>query len=95
MIWERDIYKRNELNEKLIKQFDRAVEYRKRFISNEYLKTLDDNDFIAIMVEGYLNVTFITNEFTPIEIAEEVIPFDENKIYPLQRIEMKIHYKTY
>ena len=95
MIWEKDIYKRNELNEKLIKQFDRAVEYRKRFISEEYLKTLDNDNFIAIIVEGYLNVTFITNEFNPIEIAEEVIPFDENKIYPLQRIEMKIHYKTY
>ena len=37
----------------------------------------------------------ITVEFTPIECAEKVFPFDEKQIYPQQRAEMQICFKRY
>ena len=66
------------------------------------LKIIDYNwsDFegktaILIEVEGTKCLTWITDEFTPIECAEKVFPFDEKQIYPQQRAEMKICFKRY
>ena len=50
---------------------------------------------ILITVEGTKCLTWITDEFTPIECAEKVFPFDEKQIYPQQRAEMKICFKRY
>lgn len=40
-------------------------------------------------------VNWITDDFTPIECAEKVFPFDEKQIYPMQMAEMKICFKRY
>lgn len=50
---------------------------------------------IVITVEGTKCLTWITDEFTPIECAEKVFPFDENQIYPMQTVEMKICFKRW
>lgn len=50
---------------------------------------------IVITVEGTKCLTWITDEFTPIECAEKVFPFDEKQIYPQQRAEMQICFKRY
>ena len=50
---------------------------------------------ILITVEGTKCLTWITDEFTPIECAEKVFPFDEKQIYPQQRAEMKICFKRW
>lgn len=52
-------------------------------------------DAIVIEVEGYKCLTYITDEFTPIECADKVFPFDEKQIYPMQMAEMKICFKRY
>lgn len=50
------------------------------------------NDYLVINVEGYYNIVKIIDEWEPIKIDDTVYPFDENKIYPMQRIEQKIRY---
>ena len=50
---------------------------------------------IVITVEGIKCLTWITDDFTPIECAEKVFPFDENRIYPMQMAEMQICFKRY
>ena len=71
-------------------------------LADKILKIIDYNwsDFaeetaIVITVEGTKCLTWITDEFTPIECAEKVFPFDENRIYPMQMEEMKICFKRY
>ena len=71
-------------------------------LADKILKIIDWNwsDFaeetaIVITVEGMKCLTWITDEFTPIECAERVFPFDEKQIYPMQMAEMKICFKRY
>ena len=71
-------------------------------LADKILKIIDWNwsDFaeetaIVITVEGTKCLTWITDEFTPIECTEKVFPFDEKQIYPQQRAEMKICFKRY
>lgn len=71
-------------------------------LADKILKIIEWNwsDFaektaIVITVEGTKCLTWITDEFTPIECAEKVFPFDENRIYPMQMAEMKICFKRY
>lgn len=71
-------------------------------LADKMLKIIDWNwsDFaeetaILIEVEGTKCLTWITDEFTPIECAEKVFPFDEKQIYPMQMAEMKICFKRY
>lgn len=71
-------------------------------LADKMLKIIDWNwsDFaeetaIVIEVEGTKCLTWITDEFTPIECSEKVFPFDEKQIYPMQIAEMKICFKRY
>lgn len=71
-------------------------------LADKILKIIDWNwsDFaeetaIVITVEGTKCLTWITDDFTPIECAEKVFPFDEKQIYPMQMAEMKICFKRY
>lgn len=71
-------------------------------LADKMLKIIEWNwsDFaeetaIVITVEGTKCLTWITDEFTPIECAEKVFPFDEKQIYPMQMAEMKICFKRY
>lgn len=52
-------------------------------------------DAIVIEVEGYKCLTYITDEFTPIECSDKVFPFEERKTYPMQFIEKKINFKRW
>ena len=73
MIWTFDydaiytelIQSSGKLNENMQKAFTRAKE---RFNSD------DIDDFIIIFVEGYRCIAYVTNHFTPIEIAKESTP---------------------
>lgn len=78
-----------------------ASQFNENF-ADKILKIIDWNwsDFaeetaIVIEVEGTKCLTWITDEFTPIECAEKVFPFDENRIYPMQMVEMQICFKRY
>lgn len=54
------------------------------------------NKYLVIMIDGYYNIVRIVfdNGDYP-EIDTNVYPFDENRIYPMQKIEQKINYKVY
>ena len=71
-------------------------------LADKILKIIDWNwsDFaeetaILIEVEGTKCLTWITDDFTPIECAGKVFPFDEKQIYPMQMVETKICFKRY
>ena len=50
-------------------------------------------DAIVIEVEGYKCLTYITNQFTPVECADKVFPFKGSRTYPMQFIEKTINFK--
>lgn len=90
--------------------FDENREDYKAMLSSQFNENLADkilriiesnwSDFaeetaIVIEVEGTKCLTWITDDFTPIECAEKVFPFDENRIYPQQRAEMQICFKRW
>lgn len=52
-----------------------------------YDKTAED--FIVIRVEGYCCIALVTDEFNPIEVAEQIFPFDEDRTYPMQGLCIK------
>ena len=86
---------RDDYREMLSSQFNENL-------ADKILKIIEYNwsDFaeetaIVIEVEGTKCLTWITDEFTPIECAEKVFPFDEERIYPMQMAEMKICFKRY
>lgn len=46
-------------------------------------------DFIVIKVEDYSCVALVTDDFTPIEIAEQIFPYDAERVYPMQGVCIK------
>ena len=75
-----------KLHENMHKAYNRAKE---RFGSE------DHGDYIIIRVEDYRCVAYVTNHFTPIEIAKEVFPFDREHIYPMQAVKTEPRFWTY
>lgn len=92
MIWNKDYQTLSNFRayspEKEVEVMERAFNYAKGFFPNA-----EDEDFIIIIVEGYYCITVITNEWTPIDIADEAVPFDENKVYPLQGLKQEVTFK--
>lgn len=50
-------------------------------------------EVITIKIDEYNCVTKITNEFRPIDISPIVFPYDENKKYQMQEIELIYAFK--
>lgn len=50
----------------------------------------ETDDYVVIRVEGYYAIAKIIDEWQPIEIKELIQPFDEKRVYPLQRIKREI-----
>ena len=67
---------------------ERAYNYARDFFPNA-----EPDDFVIIIVEGYNCITVITDERAPKEIADEVVPFDDKKVYPLQGIKQEVTFK--
>lgn len=87
--------KRERIFEDLTWKFDKdSVEKMLKIIDYNW-SDFEGKTAILIEVEGTKCLTWITDDFTPIECAEKVFPFDEKQIYPQQRAEMKICFKRY
>lgn len=52
-----------------------------------YRNTTDNDDYVIIRVGSYYAITKIVDEWEPIEVSEYVQPFDEKKVYPLQKVQ--------
>ena len=50
------------------------------------------NDYLVIKIDGYYNIVHIAFESDILELDNLVYPFDENRIYPIQKIAQKIDY---
>ncbi len=87
--------KREKILEDLTWKFDRDSAVKIFRIIDWNWSDFEGKTAILITVEGTKCLTWITDEFTPIECAEKVFPFDENQIYPQQRAEMKICFKRW
>ena len=84
----RDYYKellRWRFNENLADKILKIIDYNWSYFVGETA--------IVITVEGTKCLTWITNEFAPIECSEKVFPFDEKQIYPMQIVELRVYYK--
>lgn len=87
--------KREKILEDLTWKFDRDSAVKIFRIIDWNWSDFEGKTAILITVEGTKCLTWITDEFTPIECSEKVFPFDENQIYPQQRAEMKICFKRW
>ena len=68
-----------------------------RALENAMLHYQDDRKrrFVIINVEGYDCIAHTANEYYP-EILDEIIfPYVENRIYPIQALELKYNFKLY
>ena len=87
--------KREKILEDLTWKFDRDSAVKIFRIIDWNWSDFEGKTAILITVEGTKCLTWVTDEFTPIECSEKVFPFDENQIYPQQRVEMKICFKRW
>ena len=87
--------KREKILEDLTWKFDRDSAVKIFRIIDWNWSDFEGKTAILITVEGTKCLTWITDEFTTIECAEKVFPFDEKQIYPQQRAEMKICFKRW
>ena len=94
MIWNND-FDRLEVFYRQCNEQERAVVVRAVNYARGWFPDAEDDDFIVIRIEGYYCIAFITDEFTPIEVSEKVVPFDSEKVYPLQCLEQKICFKVF
>ena len=77
-------------NPALAEQAEKALQYLKGHCLNSKEIT-----FVIIVVEGYKCVAYLTNEFTPYEVSEMIVPFDKERIYPLQGLVTQYAFKRY
>lgn len=84
---------RNCGNSELSAKMEEALDYAKGHAYKS--PTIEDDDFIVIKVEGYRCIALVTDEFEPKEVAERIFPFDENRIYPMQEVEVVPQFKRY
>lgn len=76
--------------EDLVEQCKKAMEYAGIYQQTQY------EDYVVLTnIEGYFCIARITNEWTPLEISDEVYPFDKERIYPMQRIEKVYQFKRF
>lgn len=83
----------NTSNEKMQAVMKRALDYAKGNLTDGWQK--QEDDFIIIRVEGYSAIALVTDEFSPIEICARIFPYDENQIYPMQKVEVVPQFKRY
>ena len=54
------------------------------------------NNYVIINVEGYDCIAHYKNENPDdLELDEIIFPYDENRIYPIQALELKYRFKLY
>lgn len=74
----------------IVETCKRAMQTYGVYEENEY------EDYVVLTnVEGYFCIARIINEFSPIEINDLVQPFDEERVYPAQRIEKCFCFKRW
>lgn len=93
--WSEFDRKREQFLEILSGRFDKKLVEKILTIINCNWSDFESETAIVIEVEGTKCLTWITDDFTPIECAEKVFPFDETQIYPQQRAEIQICFKRY
>ena len=77
-------------NPALAEQAERAMQYLKGHCLNS-----KETTFVVIIVEGYKCVAYLTDEFAPYEVSEMIVPFDKDRIYPLQGLVTEYAFKRY
>ena len=73
-------------NEHLQRSIDKAMEHFNRY---------DNDDFIVIRVEGYSCVALVTNDFTPIEVHQDIFPYDSEQTFPMQGLKIEARFMTF
>lgn len=80
---------------KLAEKADKAMAKLKEYYPENENDEKNDDRFVVIDVEGYKCVAYITDDFTPYELGTTIVPFDENRLYPIQGLETKFRFMRY
>lgn len=94
MIWTGDY---NPLSTEIAISFENRANTIKRafeYAKSRFTRIVNMEDFIVIQVDGYDCIAYVIDEFNPIEIHPEIYPFDEEKVYPAQELELKYQFRT-
>lgn len=74
----------------LAEQAEKAQDVLKYYTGYEF-----PEKYVIIEVEGYTCVAYMIKSDYPYELAEQIVPFDKNKIYPIQGLITKYLFKQY
>lgn len=60
-----------------------------------FVQSDDQDNFVIIEVEGYKCVAFVAKTVHPYELAETIVPFDKDRVYPIQGLVTRYLFKRY
>ena len=60
-----------------------------------FVQSDDQDNYVIIEVEGYKCVAFVAKTAHPYELAETIVPFDKDRVYPIQGLVTKYLFKRY
>ncbi len=60
-----------------------------------FVQSDDQDNYVIIEVEGYKCVAFVAKTAYFNELAETIVPFDKDRVYPIQGLVTKYLFKRY
>lgn len=60
-----------------------------------FVQSDDQDNYVIIEVEGYKCVAFVAKTDYLYELAETIVPFDKDRVYPIQGLVTKYLFKRY
>ena len=60
-----------------------------------FVQSDDLDNYVIIEVEGYKCVAFVVKTAYPNELAETIVPFDKDRVYPIQGLVTRYLFKRY
>ena len=66
-----------------------------RNVLAHFVQSDDQDNYVIIEVEGYKCVAFVAKTAYPYELAETIVPFDKDRVYPIQGLVTRYLFKRY
>lgn len=60
-----------------------------------FVQSDDKDNYVIIEVEGYKCMAFVAKTAHPYELAETIVPFDKDRVYPIQGLVTRYLFKRY
>ena len=82
----------------------RAIQNLRPYLENEIefnlihidkKQLIDESNYIIVIIDGYENIAFYDNTNKCITDTVQPIDRDNNKLFPIQKIEIQVSYKVF